>query len=556
MKTTNLLFVLLGVFILSACNHENAPEVLAPTSFELNKASLSLVAGGREKLLIIVTPTAATLSNPKWSSSVQSVATVDENGVVSALTTGNAIITLTVGDKSKQCSLEVVKSPITELIMPDVKYPIAVGATIMLQGTGFTAGDKIWFRKNDNSPASVKSPDINATPMKSVHSSGDILATIHEQALNYILFSSSINDGWYSVILDKDNTQYNLGNIQIVTAVIPEFVYDKTKIFWEDTHWRRFLLRGKVKEMTITKKYRGPYDKVVTTTIMKYNFNQTGHFESYKEIFDFNGESAADSTIFKYDDKNRLTSIYWYRLYPGDRSLLTLEFTYGNHELYLPMMEVSYCNSIGFAFNNYWSNNDYLDDNEIWLKGLTGIKKSLFHSNSTTPSNGWSTQIEVSSNSITTKMFSENTYKVKDVFTYNGAFPLKQDHWDPDPGNIASSPDHTTTFQFSSIGIPIKTVSSSGGYETNYCENTPYYLVSNYSYSGSSILIENYKDVYEYDKNWNLTKETWGSNSQPAFLCNYVSYDVIGNWTQCNEKTGAIGDLWSLCTITRDITYW
>ncbi len=80
------------------------------TSVSLNKSNLTLVEGKIEALVATVNPTNATNKNVTWKSSKTSVATVDANGKVKAVSVGSATITVTTADGSKiaTCTVTVV----------------------------------------------------------------------------------------------------------------------------------------------------------------------------------------------------------------------------------------------------------------------------------------------------------------------------------------------------------------------------------------------------------------------------------------------------------------
>jgi uncharacterized protein YjdB len=81
------------------------------TSVSLNKTSLSLTEGGNETLTATVLPSNATNKNVTWSSSNSAIATVDNNGKVTALAAGTAIITATTQDGgfTATCNITVEK---------------------------------------------------------------------------------------------------------------------------------------------------------------------------------------------------------------------------------------------------------------------------------------------------------------------------------------------------------------------------------------------------------------------------------------------------------------
>ena len=73
-------------------------------SLTLNKSELALLSGVSETLIATVDPTDAQLL---WSSNKTSVATVDQNGKVTALGNGIATISVVAGEKTAKCSVTV-----------------------------------------------------------------------------------------------------------------------------------------------------------------------------------------------------------------------------------------------------------------------------------------------------------------------------------------------------------------------------------------------------------------------------------------------------------------
>ena len=79
-------------------------------TIELNKSEITLVKGTEETLIVTVTP--EDLLNPDviWSSSDESIVTVDATGKVSAVGAGDTVITVTTenGGKTAQCQVSVI----------------------------------------------------------------------------------------------------------------------------------------------------------------------------------------------------------------------------------------------------------------------------------------------------------------------------------------------------------------------------------------------------------------------------------------------------------------
>ncbi len=84
------------------------PTYYAVTGVSLNYDELRLTEGGEKVVLqATIQPSYATNSRVKWSSSNPEVAAVDENGVVTPLTAGIAMITVTTVDQNKSTTILV-----------------------------------------------------------------------------------------------------------------------------------------------------------------------------------------------------------------------------------------------------------------------------------------------------------------------------------------------------------------------------------------------------------------------------------------------------------------
>ena len=84
------------------------------TGVKLNKETLELFTDGSETLTATVEPSNATNKNVTWSSSVETIATVDNNGTVTAVGAGEATITATAGGITATCVVHVRKPATVE----------------------------------------------------------------------------------------------------------------------------------------------------------------------------------------------------------------------------------------------------------------------------------------------------------------------------------------------------------------------------------------------------------------------------------------------------------
>ena len=91
----------------AACTVTVSTQEIPVERITLSSTSLSLKEGDSHKLTATVTPSDATDSQVTWSSSDPSVATVSDQGEVTAVRAGNCTITATAGGKSATCTVRV-----------------------------------------------------------------------------------------------------------------------------------------------------------------------------------------------------------------------------------------------------------------------------------------------------------------------------------------------------------------------------------------------------------------------------------------------------------------
>ena len=109
-------------------------EATPVTSITLDKTSASLRAGESITLTATVNPSDATDKSVTWSSSIPSVATV-ENGIVKAIKVGNATITAKSGDKTATCAIKVEATPVTSITLDKTGASLRAGESITLIAT-------------------------------------------------------------------------------------------------------------------------------------------------------------------------------------------------------------------------------------------------------------------------------------------------------------------------------------------------------------------------------------------------------------------------------------
>lgn len=98
----------------------STPPVV-PTSIVLDPKEMRLEAGTTGQISYSILPEGATDKTVTWSSSNDTIATVDENGLVTALKKGNAVITATTNSGNKKATCKVTVAGLTEISMKGVK---------------------------------------------------------------------------------------------------------------------------------------------------------------------------------------------------------------------------------------------------------------------------------------------------------------------------------------------------------------------------------------------------------------------------------------------------
>jgi len=223
------------------------------TAITLNKTAVSVSAGSSEQLTVSAfTPSNATDKSLTWSSSNSSVATVDKNGLVTAVAAGTATITCKAngGDNvTATCSVTVTESYFTKI---STLSEITDGEVYIITNTdnkkafaGIVSSEKFDESTNNSIDVSVLN---NKIIYKSELSKCRVSFTKHSSGVYYILFvdvykyfsvksSSSSSDEFKASDTGMDNTieaSDSDGNFKI-KANSNYLQYDTSKNYFESS---------------------------------------------------------------------------------------------------------------------------------------------------------------------------------------------------------------------------------------------------------------------------------------------------------------------------------
>lgn len=127
----------------------------AVSSINISHRTLSVDIGTSQQLTATVSPdNAAQTHTVRWTSSDTSVATVNENGLVTGVALGEATITATAGNKSITCQVYTV--PVVTLNKTVATMPSG-GAELQLTAVVNPAGQTVSWQSSDTNKATVSS---------------------------------------------------------------------------------------------------------------------------------------------------------------------------------------------------------------------------------------------------------------------------------------------------------------------------------------------------------------------------------------------------------------
>ncbi|MBO4476507.1 MAG: Ig domain-containing protein [Bacteroidales bacterium] len=153
-----ILFAIAALLTLaSSCTQE-----VDPTSVRLDQHELTLAEGETASLTATIAPSNATNTAVNWSSSKPSVADVDKNGKVTALTEGQASISVSTlaGGLTDACIVTVTKKPVpvTGVKLDRTSYEMTEGDTYQLTATvepANASNQSVTFTSSNDEVASV-----------------------------------------------------------------------------------------------------------------------------------------------------------------------------------------------------------------------------------------------------------------------------------------------------------------------------------------------------------------------------------------------------------------
>lgn len=203
--TTKITVTALANKATATCEIEVVDKIIAVTSVTLNSKEETISIGSTTQLTATVSPTTATDQNVVWTSSNNSVAIVNEDGLVKGLSVGSANITASAGGKSAVCAVTVTEKSVD---FSNIKFTVQADGSLLVSGT-------------------VKSVGVNASEIGvcfSTETNPTIEHNKHVLTTTGLTISNEINDlapnSYYTRLYAKEGNTIYYGKSMIVK--VPE----------------------------------------------------------------------------------------------------------------------------------------------------------------------------------------------------------------------------------------------------------------------------------------------------------------------------------------------
>ena len=202
------------------------------SSVSLDKTDISVTVGKSVKITATVEPKDTFDKTIVWTSSDNNIATVSDDGRVTAISVGVAIITATCGDVSASCTVTVTPIVATSIRLSKDDVELGIGFTCTLKATVYpnNATNKNVTWSSDNVDVATVSEDgfVRAIAEGVAYitaTCGDVSATCKVTVKPIIIPASK-------VVLDKEEMSMVVGESdKLIASVYPDDAVDKS-ITW------------------------------------------------------------------------------------------------------------------------------------------------------------------------------------------------------------------------------------------------------------------------------------------------------------------------------------
>lgn len=208
--------------------------IVEVTSVTIDRENLDLNKGESVQLTAVVKPDNARDKEVSWTSSNAGVASVAEDGTVTAVGAGSATITAEASGKTDDCVVTVTV-PVQGISLDREKVTIFEGDELFLTATVLpddASDPSVSWNSSDTDVATVSEGTVKAAGI----GTAVITAKAGDQAATCVVTVSKKTVHVTSIALDKTNLSLTVGDAAtLVATVLPQDAADRS-VIWESTN--------------------------------------------------------------------------------------------------------------------------------------------------------------------------------------------------------------------------------------------------------------------------------------------------------------------------------
>ena len=231
-----LLLGLLAIISVLCCNKEI--DTISIDSVSIDKKSLEIMVGDVATLTATVNPSNASNKNVYWTSSDQTVATVDNTGKITAVKAGTATVTVTTEDGGKTATCKVIVNekiyPVTGVTLDKTSVELTEGDVTVLTATvnpSNASNKNVYWTSSDQSVATVD----DAGKVTAVKAGTATVTVTTEDGGKTATCKVIVNEKIYpvtGVTLDKTSVELTEGDVTVLTATVNPSNASNKNVYW------------------------------------------------------------------------------------------------------------------------------------------------------------------------------------------------------------------------------------------------------------------------------------------------------------------------------------
>ena len=230
------LLLISSLAILLSC--EKAPEEVAVSSISLGQTTAEMLIGETVQLTATILPSNATDKSVTWASSKQSVATISNNGLITAVAEGQSTITASAGGKSATCLVTVSSGFVAVVSISLDRESITLeeegSTTLVATVKPDDATDKSVAWSSSNTSIATVDQSGKVTAVK--EGSATITARASDKQATCSVTVKKKVIAVTSVTLNKTELSLNKGQSETLTATVkPDNATDKS-VTWSSSN--------------------------------------------------------------------------------------------------------------------------------------------------------------------------------------------------------------------------------------------------------------------------------------------------------------------------------